>query len=88
MEGRVIQLSFSAVFDRVGHRSPLHELRSIGVGEQFLSILSEFLSDRRQHIRLDGKVSASVDAFLRVPQSSVFGPVFILYTSKLFHIAT
>ena len=35
---------------------------SIGVGGQFLSIVSEFLSDKRQRVSLDGKVSESVDA--------------------------
>ena len=37
-------------------------------------------------MRLDGKVSVSGDVVLRVPQSSVLGPLFVLYTSALFHI--
>ena len=41
-------------------------MRSIGVGGQFLSIVSEFLSDTRQRARLDGKVSASVDVVLEM----------------------
>ena len=63
------------------------ELRSIGVGRQFLCILSELLSDRRQRERLDGKVSASVDVVSGVIQGSVLEPLlFILYTFELFHI--
>ena len=34
----------------------------------FLSIVSEFLSDKRQRVRLDGKVSASVDVVSGVLQ--------------------
>ena len=50
------------------------------IGRQFLSIVSEFLSDRRQLVHLDGKVSASVDVVSGVPQGSVLGPLlFILY---------
>ena len=51
MEGRLVQLNFSTAFDRGNHRCLLHKLRSIGVGGQFLSILSEFFSDKRQRVR-------------------------------------
>ena len=61
MKRGLVQLVFSAVFVRVSHCGLLHKLRSIGVGRQFLFIISKFLSDRRQRVRLDGKVSASVD---------------------------
>ena len=63
MEGRLVQLDFSAAFDRIIHCDLLYKLRSIGVGVQFLFIVSEFLSDRRQRVRLDGKVGASVNSF-------------------------
>ena len=44
MEGRLVQLSFSPAFDRVSHCGMLYKLRSIGVGGQFLFIVSEFFS--------------------------------------------
>ena len=47
-EGRLVQLDFSAAFDRVSHCGPLYKLSSIGVGGQYLSIVSEVLYDRRQ----------------------------------------
>ena len=58
MEGWLVQLYFLAVFDTVGHCSLylLYKLRSVGVGGQLLFLVSEFLSDRRQRVRLDGKV--------------------------------
>ena len=38
-------------------------------------------------MRLDGKVSASIDVVSGVLPGSVLGPLlFILYTSELFHI--
>ena len=65
----------------------LYKLRAIGVRGQLLSIASEFLSDRRQRVHLDGKVSASVDVVSGVVQSSVLGLLlFILYTSEFTHI--
>ena len=38
IEGRYVQLDFSAAFDRVSHRGLLYKLRSIGIGGQFLFI--------------------------------------------------
>ena len=53
-----------------------------------LSIESEFISDRRQQMRLYDKVSASsVDVVLGRAQGNVLEPLLsILYTSELFYI--
>ena len=48
MEGRLFQSNFSVAFDRGSHSCPLRKLRYIGVKGQYVSIKSEFLSDRRQ----------------------------------------
>ena len=80
-------MDFLATFDRVSHRGLFYKLRSVGVGGQFLYIVSEFLSDRKQRVRLDEKVSESVDVVLGVPQGCVLGPLLvILYTSERFHV--
>ena len=52
-----------------------------------MSIVLEFLSDRRQCMHLEGKVSASVNLVSGVTQLNVLGPLlYILYTSEIFHI--
>ena len=86
MEGRLVQFDFSAAFYMDSHCALLYKLISIDIGEQFLSIVSEFLSDRRQRSPLHGKVSASVDAVSREPQGSVLGLLFILCNCWLFYI--
>ena len=48
MEGRLVQLDFSAAFDGISHCGLWYQLRSIGVERQFLSIVSKFLRDGRQ----------------------------------------
>ena len=86
MEGRLVQLVFLVAFYTVSHCGVLYKLRSIGVGGQFLSIVLEFLSDRKQGVRLNGKVSASVDVASGVPQGSILELMFILYISQFFPI--
>ena len=65
MEERIAQLEGS-------HRCLLYKLKSLGVGEQFLFIVSAFLSDKRPCMRLEGKVSASVNVISEVPQGIAF----------------
>ena len=87
MEGRLVQLDFSAAFDRVSHCSLLYKLRPTNIGGQLLFIVLEFFSDKRQRVSYDCKVSMSFDAVSGVTQSGVLGPsLSILYTSELFHI--
>ena len=62
-------------------------LCSVDIGGSLLSILTQFLSDRSQHVIVDGCRSKLVNVMSRVPQGSVLGPLFLfLYTSELFSI--
>ena len=45
-EARIVQIGFSAAFDRVNHQGILCKLCSVGIGGSVLSILTQFLSDR------------------------------------------
>ena len=74
MESYIIQLDFSAAFDRVSHSGPLFKLKSIGVGDFVLSICTEFLSDRRQRVMVDGTASEWIPIISGEPQGSVLGP--------------
>ena len=52
-----------------------------------LSILTPFLSDRSQHVMVDGTRSKLVNVVSGMPQGSVFSQLlFLLYTSELFSI--
>ena len=57
MESYVVQLDFSAAFNRVSHSCVLFKLKSIGVCGGVLPICTEFLSDRRQRVVVDSAAS-------------------------------
>ena len=48
-EARIVQIDFSAAFERVNHQRILFKLCSVGVGDSVLSVLTQFLSNRSQY---------------------------------------
>ena len=85
MESYIVQLEFSAAFDRVSHSGLLFKLKSIGVGNSVLSICRDFLSNRRQRVVVDVATSEWIPIVSGVPQESGLDPLlFILHTSEMF----
>ena len=86
-EARIVQIDFSAAFDKVNHLGILNKLCSVGIGGSVLLILTQFLSNRSHHVMVDGCRSKLVNVVSGVPQGSDFGPLlFLLCTSELFSI--
>ena len=81
-EARIMQIDFSAAFDRVNHLGILYKLCFIGIGGSVLSIFTQFLSNRSQQVMVEGCRSKLVNIVSGVLQGSVLGPLlFFLYTS-------
>ena len=53
-QARIVQLDFSAAFDRVNHLGILYKLCSVGLGGSVLLILIQFLANQSQQVRVDG----------------------------------
>ena len=67
-----MQIDFSATFDRMNHRG------SVGIGGLVLSILTQFLSNRSQHVMVDGHRSKLATVVPGVPQGSDLGPLLFI----------
>ena len=83
----LILLDLSAAFDTVVHELLFDDLRSIGIVDEALELLKDYLNNRKYYVRIGNSVS-SVESLTRgVPQGSVLGPVlFCIYTSGLSRI--
>ena len=60
-EARIVQINFSAAFDRVNHQGILYKLCSVGIGGSVLSLLTQFLSNPSQYVMVDGCQSKLVN---------------------------
>ena len=76
-EARIVQIYFSAAFDRVNHLGILYKLCSVGIGGSVLSVLTQFLSNRSQQVMVDGCRSKLVNVVSGVPRRQCFGPVIV-----------
>ena len=83
-EARILQIDFSAASDIIRHQRILLKLWSKGIGGSVLSVLTQFLSNRSQHIIADGCRSNLVSVVSGVPQGDVLCPLlFLLYNYEL-----
>ena len=69
LEPIIVQIDFSAAFDRVNHRGIFYKLCSVVIRGSVLSILTKFLSNQAQHLMVDGCGSKLVNVVSGVPQS-------------------
>ena len=80
-EARMVQIGFSAASDKVNHLGSFSINSALWVLEVLSCLYWQFLSNRSQHIMVDGCWSKLVNVASEVPQGSVSGMLlFLLYT--------
>ena len=53
-EANIVQIYFSAAFDKVNHKGLLFKLKSVGIGGSVFYVIHQFLTDRKQCVSVDG----------------------------------
>ena len=68
-------IDLSKAFDTINHNLLIEKLDAYGIHKVELSWFSDYLSERRQRMILDGEHSDWISLTKGVPQGSILGPM-------------
>ena len=83
-EVKDVFLDISKAFNKVWEEGIIFKLKQNGITGKLLSVLFDFLKDRKQRVTLNGQVSSWTGVNADVPQGSILGPlIFLVYINNL-----
>ena len=69
---------FAKAFDKVNHKVLVTKLSSLGVQKSMLAVITDYLQNRRQAVRVNDQIFPWADFLNGVPQGSLLGPLLFL----------
>ena len=73
-----ISFDLSKAFDSVPHKALLEKLKDIGLNRLLLKCITDYLTNRKQQVVVNGETSEELSVLSDVPQESVLGPLLFL----------
>ena len=83
LEVKGVFLDISKTFDRVWHKGLLYKVKCMSIDGNFQNLGKSFLSNRCQHVVLNGEASSWADVKVGVSQGSMLSSLFFLFTSMI-----
>lgn len=87
----VLFIDFSKAFDTLSHKQIIKVLQSIGIRGKLLTLIINYLSNRKINVKILNVMSKSKFIRSGVPQGSILGPklyiIYVIAMSKLFRRA-